>query len=126
MGWLAPTSSSCGSIPSAIPTSPALPREARGRAMRATGAEVVKVAVRTERLSDVLPLLELKQAIDGDSSRSVLIGMGPCGLITRVLAARLGSAWTYAGQLKDVGQIDVETLVDQYRFPSITASTDVY
>jgi 3-dehydroquinate dehydratase type I len=47
----------------------------RARAMRATGAEVIKVAVTAARLTDTLPLLDI--ARDGNA---VVIGMGDAGI----------------------------------------------
>jgi 3-dehydroquinate dehydratase/shikimate dehydrogenase len=56
----------------------------------------------------------------------VAIGMGPFGLATRVLAGRFGSMWTYAGSEREVGQIAAATLLNDYRFRSLSDSTDVY
>jgi 3-dehydroquinate dehydratase / shikimate dehydrogenase len=95
----------------------------RAQAMRATGAEVIKLAVTTSRLSDCLPLLDLGAQIGRRGA--VLIGMGPCGLATRVLARQFGSAWTYAGGERQVGQITPAEL-DGYRFRTVTGSTEVY
>ena len=97
----------------------------RARAMRATGAGVVKIAVRAGRLSDNVTLLNLSRTFGADE-RSVLIGMGEAGLSTRVLAQRFGSVWMYAGAVRDVGQIDADRLLRQFRFRSISASTRVY
>ena len=97
----------------------------RARAMRSTGAGVVKIAVRAGRLSDNVTLLNLSRTF-GPNERSVLIGMGEAGLSTRILAQRFGSAWMYAGAVRDVGQIDAERLLRQFRFRSISASTRVY
>ncbi|MEQ1912845.1 MAG: type I 3-dehydroquinate dehydratase, partial [Vicinamibacterales bacterium] len=47
----------------------------RARAMRSTGAGVVKLAVRAGRLSDNVTLLNLSRTFGADE-RSVLIGMG--------------------------------------------------
>jgi 3-dehydroquinate dehydratase/shikimate dehydrogenase len=96
----------------------------RGRAMRATGAEVVKIAAKVSCLRDCLPFLDLERATG--HGRSVFIAMGDAGLVTRVLAARFGCAWTYAGALKDVGQFSVETLLSTYRFRSLSASSTLY
>ncbi|HUK36364.1 MAG TPA: type I 3-dehydroquinate dehydratase, partial [Vicinamibacterales bacterium] len=96
----------------------------RERAMRATGAEIVKLAVKTSRLRDCLPLLDLgAQAAAGST---VLIGMGECGLATRVLARKFGSVWTYAGDQQHVGQITAADLIERYRFRSLTEGTSVY
>ena len=95
----------------------------RVQAMRSTGAEVVKVAVMTRTLSDCLPLLEIS-ARNGHGI--VILGMGEHGLATRVLAGRFGSMWTYAGLLREIGQIYSSTLLNEYRFRSLSESTEVY
>jgi 3-dehydroquinate dehydratase/shikimate dehydrogenase len=94
---------------------------ARHRAMRATGAEVVKVAVATARVNDTLPLRAL--AADG---ATVVIGMGPAGVATRLLAAHFGSRWTYAGNAVAPGQIPAAEMRTRFRFSEVTASTAVY
>lgn len=96
----------------------------RERAMRATGAQVVKLAVKTSKLTDCLPLLDLAARVAPGTT--VLVGMGECGLATRVLASKFGSAWTYAGDQEQVGQITPADLLDRYRFRAVTAKSDVY
>jgi 3-dehydroquinate dehydratase / shikimate dehydrogenase len=97
----------------------------QARAMRATGAAVVKIAGKPARLSDSLKLMELRRAFRADE-RFVLIAMGDAGLATRVLAARFGSEWTYAGSVRDIGQVSMSTLLEQFRFRSVTPATAVY
>jgi len=97
----------------------------RARAMRASGAAVVKIAATARRLSDCVTLLELSRTF-GQNERAVLIGMGEIGLATRVLAQRFGSAWTYAGEVQDIGQVTARKLLDQFRYRSIGAGTDIY
>jgi len=96
----------------------------RAQAMRSTGAEVVKIAVKTSKLTDCLPLLDLGAQVARQGT--VLIGMGEPGLVTRVLARRFGSLWTYAGDQRQVGQLTPSDLVDTYRFKSLTDTTDIY
>jgi 3-dehydroquinate dehydratase/shikimate dehydrogenase len=96
---------------------------ARTRAMRSTGAEVVKVAVMAERLCDCLKLLPLTDPSAGDA---VLIAMGAPGLPTRVLAARFGSRWTYAGDAIAPGQVPARRLREEFGFGRATASTAVF
>jgi 3-dehydroquinate dehydratase/shikimate dehydrogenase len=96
----------------------------REQAMRATGAEIVKLAAKTTRLADCLPLLDVGAKVGRE--RTVLIGMGDCGLATRVLAKKFGSAWTYAGDQHQIGQIAASDLLDRYRFRSLSEHTDVY
>lgn len=95
------------------------------QAMRATGAPIIKLAVKTTKLSDCVPLLEIGSQL-GRHAEFVLIGMGEYGLPTRVLAGRLGSIWTYAGSNREVGQLALETLLHEYRFRRLSASTDLY
>ena len=99
--------------------------EERVHAMRSTGAEVVKIAAATTSLTDCIPLLELASASGGDRGL-IVIGMGPYGVATRVLAARFGSRWTYAGTLDDIGQVTAHALLNDYHFRSITELTAVY
>lgn len=93
----------------------------RVRAMRAAGAEIVKVAVAAKRLSDSLPLRDLTR--DG---AMVAIAMGPSGIPSRALAARFGSCWTYAGDGLAPGQIPVARMIDELRFRHVSPSTLVY
>ncbi len=63
------------------------------------------------------------------SGRRVLLAMGGFGFSSRILAARLGSLWTYAsppGQVVAPGQTDPKTLVELYRFRKQTTTTPVY
>lgn len=96
----------------------------RHRAMRGTGAEVVKLAVRSRSANDVVRLLRLGRA--SRSERLVLVGMGPAGVPTRLLPAHFGSCWTYAGDGVAPGQVDVSEMVHRYRFRRTSASTAVY
>jgi 3-dehydroquinate dehydratase/shikimate dehydrogenase len=95
----------------------------RLRALLASGAEVVKLAAMTHRLADVVALADLARLTDG---RGILIGMGPCGAASRILAAHLGSPWTYAGDGVAPGQLSLERMRDEFHVPAITAATAVY
>jgi 3-dehydroquinate dehydratase/shikimate dehydrogenase len=97
---------------------------ARVEAMAASGAEVLKIAVHIRELRDLLRLLDLR--LRHPQLRVVLIGMGFRGLASRVLASRFGSAWMYAGRERQAGQLDVDTLLEVYRFRSIGRSTAVF
>jgi 3-dehydroquinate dehydratase/shikimate dehydrogenase len=98
---------------------------AQVQAMRSTGAEVVKVAVPAASLSDCIPLLDLG-ARSGRDGGLVVIGMGDCGLATRVLAERFGSIWTYAGALREIGQLSAHALLEDYHFRALSDATAVY
>lgn len=98
----------------------------RAAAMRRqVGPGVVKIATRAHRLRDLLPLLAIgRQA--ADDARVVMIGMGPQGAVSRILAAHFGSSWTYAGDGVAPGQIPAARLIEDYRFRAIDASTPIY
>jgi 3-dehydroquinate dehydratase/shikimate dehydrogenase len=98
---------------------------ARVHAMRSSGAEVVKVAATLTSLSDAIPLLDLGAQSSGHGGM-ILIGMGPYGLVTRILATRFGSAWTYAGALHEIGQLSASSLLKDYHFRSLTDATQIY
>jgi 3-dehydroquinate dehydratase/shikimate dehydrogenase len=93
----------------------------RVRAMRATGAAVIKVAITAARLSDTLPLLEIAKGGD-----AVVIGMGDAGMPSRLLAARFGSRWTYSGQGVAPGQVPTAVMLDRFRFRDAGADAAVY
>ena len=95
------------------------------QAMRATGAEVIKIAVTPQRLSDCVALLDLGAQVGGRGGL-IVIGMGVYGLATRVLACRFGSKWTYAGSVLDAGQLSAQSLLTDYHFRTLTQSTAVY
>ena len=93
----------------------------RARAMRSTGAALIKVAVTAARLSDTLPLLDIAKGGD-----AVVIGMGDAGVPSRLLASRFGSRWTYAGNGVVPGQVPAARMVDQFRFRTVGARTALY
>jgi 3-dehydroquinate dehydratase/shikimate dehydrogenase len=93
----------------------------RARAMRATGAVVIKVAITATRLSDTLPLLEIAKGGD-----TVVIGMGDAGMPSRLLAARFGSRWTYSGKAVAPGQVPTGVMLDRFRFRDVAADAAVY
>jgi len=102
----------------------------RARAMRSTGAEVVKIAIEARRLTDTLPLLQLARRshfTDPDGMDGhVLLAMGQPGVPTRVLAARLGNRWTYAGDNVAPGQMPAARLLGEFGFRRIRADAKIY
>jgi len=93
----------------------------RVRAMRASGAEIVKIAITAHSLADNLHLLQLERA-----RNTVLISMGPVGAPTRVLAAHFHSHWTYAGDAHAPGMIGASRMLDEFRFREVTDATAIY
>src|SRR5262245_13503055 len=95
------------------------------RSMSTTGAEILKVATKANRLGDCLSLMQIGRA-HARHGRVVVIALGDYGLPSRVLASRFGSAWTYAGELDAIGQLSAPALIDDYNFRSLGEQTDVY
>jgi 3-dehydroquinate dehydratase / shikimate dehydrogenase len=102
----------------------------RARAMRSTGAEVIKIAVAAGRLTDALALMELARhpaVADADEMDGhVLLAMGPPGVATRILAARLRNRWTYAGDAVAPGQMPAARLLSEFRFRRIRPDAALY
>jgi 3-dehydroquinate dehydratase/shikimate dehydrogenase len=98
----------------------------RYRQLRATGAEIVKLAIEAGRLSDTLALFAVAFGVKEALSPHVLLAMGDAGVPTRVLSARLGNRWTYAGAGVAPGQIAAERLVRDFRIRRVRADAAVY
>ena len=99
----------------------------RAAAMHSAGAEVVKIAIEARTLGDVLPLFALADVRrDAGDSGHVLIAMGNAGTASRILAARLGNRWTYAGDGVAPGQFSVTRLLREFNFRRIAAGSAVY
>jgi 3-dehydroquinate dehydratase/shikimate dehydrogenase len=103
----------------------AIPRDLEqiAREMLSSGAEVVKLAVKTSRLTDNIRLRAISTAT---RVPMVVIGMGDAGIPSRVLAGWMGSCWTYAGEGAAPGQISVARMHGEFGFRGIGARTDIY
>lgn len=93
----------------------------RARAMRQSGAAVIKIAITAGALGDCLTL---KDAVDVDGAR-VLIGLGMPGQLTRMWPGWFGSCWSYGGSVAP-GQLPVDDLIDVYRVRETSAATEPY
>jgi 3-dehydroquinate dehydratase/shikimate dehydrogenase len=104
--------------------------EERWTALRASGAEIAKLAVESRSLSDTLRLMTLAGSRPSDSSSGapghVLIAMGDAGVASRILATRIGNAWTYAGDSVAPGQLSLTRLLNEFRFRDLKLHTAVY
>ena len=102
--------------------------EHRYRSMRASGAQVVKVAVRVSKLSELIRLRGLAAPSPSQDDARVVIGMGPAGLASRLLPDHFGSAWTYAGLGSQVapGQLDVRRMVEEFQVRRAAIGTELF
>ena len=98
----------------------------RYRSMRASGAEIVKVAVEAHTLADTLALFGLASSAGEPGSPHVLVAMGDAGVPTRILSARLRNRWTYAGGGAAPGQIAADRLVRDFRIRRVRSDAAVY
>ena len=105
--------------------------ENRWMALKASGAEVAKLAVETRSLADTLRVMALADMGSPDNAGlldpgQVLIAMGDAGVASRVLASRLRNRWTYAGNKVAPGQFPPKQLLKDFRFRDLTPATAVY
>jgi len=102
----------------------------RWGALKTLGAEVAKLAVEVSTLSEALQVMSLATWRPGDpgafQSDHVLVAMGEPGVVSRVLAARLGNRWTYAGQQVAPGQLPPDRLLREFRLRELTPDTAIY
>ena len=96
----------------------------------AAGADIVKVAARTDSLADVVRLAEAGRLARSRGVGFAPVPMGPAGTAGRVLARGLGADLTYAAArglpATGPGQLDLDELLGNYRFRALDNSTKVY
>jgi 3-dehydroquinate dehydratase/shikimate dehydrogenase len=91
--------------------------------------EFVKIVSTAKSLADNVVMMHFLERT-GDMANMVGLCMGDQGIISRVLAIRAGSVFTFAsasqGEETAPGQIAARTLTDTYRIAQIDAATRVY
>lgn len=91
--------------------------------------EFYKIVSTARTLVDNLAVLDLV-AKHGDEHNVVAMAMGEAGIVSRLLAPRQGSAFTFAsaaeGEETAPGQMSIDRLKNLYRFDEIDAATRVY
>jgi 3-dehydroquinate dehydratase/shikimate dehydrogenase len=95
------------------------------------GDELPKVALAPQSIGDVLSIFQAARETAGLDK--ILLGMGPFGLCTRVLAEKLGSYMTYTSAIGELnsplaapGQLDPVEMAEFYRFRTITDATKIF
>lgn len=95
-----------------------------------TRADIIKIATQTNTMSDAVRLLDWQQALQREGRKSVVLGMGPSGIATRVLALSRGAVFTFAalaqGKGSAAGQPTVEELRNLYRIDRLNSRTQVF
>jgi adenylyltransferase/sulfurtransferase len=96
----------------------------------ALDADVVKIAARVSSLADSIRLASAGGEVRKAGKEYVPVPVGPAGTSGRILASRLGAAWTYApiaaSKATGPGQVPLGELLDLFRFRNISGSTAVY
>ncbi len=89
--------------------------------------DVVKIVTFARTLEDNFRIFRLLRHMKG---RMVAHAMGELGFISRILAPKFGSLWTYTylqgASPAAPGQIDLDTLLDVYHAHRVKPDTDVY
>ncbi|UCF34495.1 MAG: type I 3-dehydroquinate dehydratase [Phycisphaerales bacterium] len=90
-------------------------------------AAIVKIAFAGQSINDNFPALDLMRQ---HGRRITATCMGENGLMSRVLAGKLGAAATYCSLSEDLptaaGQVTLRQMLDLYRFSEISAATKVF
>ncbi|MEM1070621.1 MAG: shikimate dehydrogenase [Planctomycetota bacterium] len=96
-------------------------------AMAEEDADIVKIATMANTFEDNLRMMEL---VKNAKVPTIGICMGDTGVVTRLLANRLGSPFTYAtfsqGKRMAPGQLDWKEMRDMYRYAEIDESTELF
>src|SRR5215471_1776268 len=92
-------------------------------------ADFYKVVTTANTLSDNVTMMKFLQA-QGDRHALIGLCMGEQGIISRILAVRAGSAFTFAAasatQRTAPGQIGIQELRSIYRIEQVDAATRIY
>lgn len=95
--------------------------------MRRAGANICKVAMMTHSAMDNFAVM---RTLARYNRGCIIIAMGDFGQVSRIAAGKFGAYLTFAsvssGSESAPGQVDVSTLVNLYRFRSVTEKTGLY
>ncbi|MBK8464979.1 MAG: shikimate dehydrogenase [Chloracidobacterium sp.] len=95
-----------------------------------TDADVIKIAVQSNDISDAIPVWKLFKQTNVDGRNVIPIAMGEVGKWTRILGLAHGTFLTYAsigeGDETASGQITAKDLIETYRVKELDLETKVY
>ncbi len=98
--------------------------------LRTSGYEIPKIAFMPRSLDDVTELFN--EAAKLKDNMHILIAMGPLGLPSRILAAKLKNYLTFVSPaeknegIANLGHLDPKTLNEVYHFTTVNETTKVY
>ncbi len=97
--------------------------------IRREPCHIAKVACKAEAVTDALRMLDVLHDAP-DPSRTIALSMGEAGIMTRVLAKKLGGLLTFAsleaGKESAPGQPTIQDMRGLYRWDSLGAATKVF
>lgn len=104
--------------------------EATYKRLAATGANIIKIAVQVNQITDAIPLWKLLERAFAENTKLVPIAMGEAGKWTRILGLAHGSPLAYASleprSETAPGQITAADLVDVYRVKELSRESRVF
>lgn len=100
------------------------------RSMRATGADIVKLACLPQMVEDSVPLLRLLMETRAAGASVIVLGMGEAGFWTRVTGPLFGAPFTYSRGVNAPGtapgQPSWRDLEEVYRYRQLKPGWPVY
>ena len=95
--------------------------------LRRSGPDITKLAYKADTIADCFAALDILHERRGDQPEAIALAMGECGVITRLLAKKLGAFLTFAslsaGAESASGQFTVEQMRKTYRWHAINSLT---
>jgi 3-dehydroquinate dehydratase/shikimate dehydrogenase len=98
--------------------------------LSSTGADVVKIAVHADDISDSIPVWNLLKQTRSDEQYIIPLAMGEAGKWTRILGGAHGAFMTYAsldeGGETAPGQLTAKDMLEVYRVRELDLDTKIY
>jgi len=98
--------------------------------LKATNADVIKIAVQTRDITDAIPVWKLLEKARSENRQIIPIAMGEPGKWTRILGLAHGAFMTYASLDSESetapGQVSARDLTEVYRVKELDEATEVY
>ncbi len=97
------------------------------RMLLGAGGNIIKIATLVRSATDLFRLCQVPSAI---GVPTIVIGMGPKGVASRILSRKFGSYLTFASLSRELasapGQLTASDLTNVYNFRATSRSTEVY
>ena len=98
--------------------------------LRSTNADIVKIAVQANDITDAIPLWKILERAKAENVPIIPIAMGESGKWTRILGLSRGAFLTFASLNSDSatapGQVTAQEMTDVYRVKELNEATETY